>query len=465
MKKLVFLLFCMSGLFMVNAQNADKTWSLEVQFGKNEYKGDIVNDFFKWNKAFYEMGGIGLNHYLNKSFDLGLLGTYGRYGGYRNSIIRFIGYKFDGSLLLKYKLNNGYILSEKAFIAPYLTAGAGFANFPSGMSIVDGTNFIIPMGVGIKFNITRNFALQYQSLFNLNYSDVRDNRRTDGKYDNYMKHTLGLVFSFGGKKDADKDGVSDKYDLCPNTPLNVKVDANGCPVDSDHDGVADYLDKCPDTPANVAVDASGCPKDSDGDGIADYLDACPNAKGSVALNGCPDSDNDGVADKDDKCPNTPKGIKVDVNGCPIDTDGDGVPDYLDKCPNEKGLKENKGCPEVKKETKELFNKALQGIQFETGKDVIRSGSNPILDAVVKVMNNNPSYLLQINGHTDNVGKPEANKLLSEKRAMAVKNYLVSKGVSESRLKTAGYGDTKPVADNKTPAGKKLNRRVEFNVEF
>jgi outer membrane protein OmpA-like peptidoglycan-associated protein len=115
--------------------------------------------------------------------------------------------------------------------------------------------------------------------------------------------------------------------------------------------------------------------------------------------------------------------------------------------------------------KKLFTQALAGIQFETGKDVIKKSSYGILDNVVKVMNENPSYLLGIEGHTDNTGDKGSNLTLSQKRADAVKNYLTTKGVNASRLTARGFGDTVPVADNKTAVGRSKNRRVEFKVSF
>jgi outer membrane protein OmpA-like peptidoglycan-associated protein len=108
---------------------------------------------------------------------------------------------------------------------------------------------------------------------------------------------------------------------------------------------------------------------------------------------------------------------------------------------------------------------LQGIQFETGKDVIIKTSYPILDKVVSVMNDNKEYNLEINGHTDNVGNDARNLALSQKRADAVKAYLVKKGIETSRMTATGFGETKPVEDNKTAAGKAKNRRVEFKVIF
>ncbi|MDP4277557.1 MAG: OmpA family protein, partial [Bacteroidota bacterium] len=307
-----------------------------------------------------------------------------------------------------------------------------------------------------------------------------------------------LIFTLGKAKDTDKDGVPDKYDKCPSTPAGVQVDELGCPVDTDTDGVPDYLDKCPLTPANVKVDANGCPLDSDGDGVpdyldkgpntpkgvkvdadgrpidtdadgvADYLDKCPNTQKGIKVDtkGCPlDSDGDGVPDYLDKCADTPKGATVDAFGCPVDTDKDGVPDYLDKCPTVPGIAANKGCPEIKAETKKVFAQALQGIQFESGKDVIKKMSFPILNKVVAVMKDNPSYNLEINGHTDNTGDAATNLMLSQKRADAVKNYLVMKGINGTRLTAKGYGQTMPVADNATVKGRAQNRRVEFKVLF
>jgi len=282
------------------------------------------------------------------------------------------------------------------------------------------------------------------------------------------------VDQYGCPFDEDGDGVYDYLDKCPNTPAGVAVDENGCPFDTDGDGVPDYLDKCPNTPAAAYgfVDENGCPKDTDGDGVPDYLDQCPNTPAGVQVdaNGCPlDSDGDGVPDYLDKCPGTPAAARgyVDANGCPKDTDGDGVPDYLDKCPNTPaGVQvDANGCPMIKASVKKIFEKALQGIQFETGKDVIKPVSFPILNDIVKIMNENPSYFLQINGHTDNVGNPESNLVLSEKRANAVKNYLVNKGVAENRLTAQGFGDTQPVVPNTTAANKAKNRRVEFVVRF
>ena len=88
-----------------------------------------------------------------------------------------------------------------------------------------------------------------------------------------------------------------------------------------------------------------------------------------------------------------------------------------------------------------------------------------MNAVVRVMNDHPEYKLVISGHTDNTGNTLKNQELSEKRAAAAKNYLISKGVEESRITSAGYGDTMPVADNKSSAGRAKNRRVEFKVVY
>src|SRR5213082_819066 len=150
--------------------------------------------------------------------------------------------------------------------------------------------------------------------------------------------TAGLsVFHLGGPpQDSDKDGVPDKKDACPNTPLGATVDASGCPADSDSDGVPDGIDQCPNTPAGVHVDPKGCPLDSDGDGVPDGIDQCANTPAGATVDavGCPsDADKDGVPDGLDQCPNTAVGALVDAKGCPMDTDLDGVPDGLDKCPN------------------------------------------------------------------------------------------------------------------------------------
>ncbi len=314
------------------------------------------------------------------------------------------------------------------------------------------------------------------------------------------KKRTEFVDKDGCTLDEDKDGVADCYDKCPNTQINVAVDEHGCPLDQDKDGVYDYLDLCPDTPEGVTVDGDGCPLDSDGDGVPDYLDKCPGTPQGVRVDadGCPlDSDGDGVTDDKDKCPDTPQGVAVDIDGCPKDSDGDGVPDYKDKCPNTpkeiigfvdehgcpkdtdgdgildykdecptiKGVPENKGCPPVKKEVLKVFKQALHGIQFDTAKSTIKPVSFGVLKLIVDIMKNNPDYNLIIAGHTDSQGNDDYNMNLSEKRAAAVRQYLINNGVSADRLQSKGYGETRPVATNATAKGRAQNRRVEFTVVF
>ncbi len=291
--------------------------------------------------------------------------------------------------------------------------------------------------------------------------------------DRSLRANLGLAFVFGYKdriKDEDKDGIPDAQDLCPNTPVGVAVDSLGCPLDGDGDGVPDYLDRCSDTPEGVAVDSLGCPLDADGDGVPDYLDRCSDTPEGVAVDslGCPlDGDGDGVPDYMDKCPNTPSEAKgfVDAAGCLMDSDGDGIPDYLDKCPQIAAPGMENGCPEVKEEVKEVFKKALTGIQFESSKSIIKKSSYKVLDEIVNIMQENPSYKLSIVGHTDASGDPEKNKVLSIDRANAVKTYLVNKGVEVSRISSIGLGDILPLESNATAAGRAKNRRVEFEVEY
>ena len=256
--------------------------------------------------------------------------------------------------------------------------------------------------------------------------------------------------------DKDGDGVLDKDDKCPDVAGSKT--AAGCP-DADLDGVADAEDRCPTEAGSPAM--LGCP-DRDKDGVADIDDTCPDQAGLAQFKGCPDTDGDGIADNVDKCP-TVAGPAAN-EGCP-DTDNDGIADNLDKCPTVPGTKNNQGCPEISVEVKKRLAFAATAIQFDLGKATIKKTSNKLLDEIVKILNDYPDYNMSIEGHTDNTGKPAKNMTLSTDRAAAVKGYFISKGIAAERLSSAGFGDTKPVASNKTAAGRAKNRRVAMDLKL
>lgn len=376
---------------------------------------------------------------------------------------------FDADL--RYKFDNGYIIKENATVAPYVFAGAGI-NYLS----QDQVRPNVGGGLGFNFWFWKDFGLFVQSAYRL----VPGGDETVAGKQNYLNHSLGVVVRFG-KQDTDKDGIEDDEDACVEEPGPAAT--MGCP-DRDNDAVADKTDACPDVAGPVAL--NGCP-DGDADGIADKDDRCPSAAGTKALNGCPDRDGDAVADIDDQCPDQ-KGL-VDMKGCPDtdgdkvsdkddkcptragtvalqgcpDRDGDGIADDDDRCPQDAGPKSNGGCPVPKAEEIQSINVSAKSIQFVTGSDKIQTGSYGTLDNIASLMLKYPNTRWSIEGHTDNVGKEAKNLALSKSRAASVKNYFISKGVGAERLDSEGYGQIRPIADNKTAAGRTENRRVEIKL--
>jgi outer membrane protein OmpA-like peptidoglycan-associated protein len=257
---------------------------------------------------------------------------------------------------------------------------------------------------------------------------------------------LGLTFSFGPKpttnpapaapppSDRDGDGFLDAYDACPDEP---GVMPDGCPpADRDGDGFPNEVDACPDEPG---VEPDGCPiRDRDRDGFPDDLDACPDEPG-VEPDGCPlsDRDGDGILDRDDLCPDEPETFN--------------------------GFEDTDGCPDEVPEEVARFTGVIEGINFAPNQATIRRDSHRVLDEAVQVLKKHSSIRLEIVGHTDSSGSDAHNMELSRERATAVRQYLVDRGVDESRLTARGAGPHEPIASNATKAGRAQNRRTEFKI--
>ena len=184
--------------------------------------------------------------------------------------------------------------------------------------------------------------------------------------------------------------------------------------------------------------------------------------GYPELDGCPypDRDKDGVTDNKDRCPDEPGSTKND--GCPIvDRDGDGVPDATDRCPDTPGPASNYGCPE---DVKTKLTYIAKNIYFHVDKATLQDISFEPLNQLADILTRYPNAKLTIEGHTDNTGSNAHNLTLSNNRAKAVVDYLVSKGIDASRLTAVGFGEEKPVTTNKTAEGRTLNRRVELKLD-
>ncbi len=244
--------------------------------------------------------------------------------------------------------------------------------------------------------------------------------------------------------------------------LKVPVYQNR-PKDKDGDGVLDKVDECPETKG--PEENFGCPwPDTDGDTVLDKDDQCPEEAGEVDNNGCPwpDTDGDSILDKDDSCPEVAG--PIENQGCPWpDSDSDGVLDKDDNCPDVPGTVANNGCPEVTEEVQKTLNAYAKTILFDSGRSSIKEESNKVLRDIVNILNEYPTAKFSVEGHTDSAGSAKSNQRLSDSRANAVKNFLTENGIDQFRLSAVGYGEDRPIATNKTRAGRAQNRRVEINL--
>lgn len=322
-----------------------------------------------------------------------------------------------------------WVLNRSGRLSPYLFGGVGYMEVEQvGGSTGDGGAY--SAGAGLLADIFGGSDVALRAEYRYRRDDVLADTLSDHLF------SLGLQIPFGSGQreprvaDADRDGVEDGRDQCPDTPFGTPVDAVGC-SDSDGDGVPDPADECPGTPAGTRVDSRGCELDSDGDGVGDGRDECPNTVRGARVDdvGCElDSDGDGVVDRRDRCPDTRRGAQVDVAGC-----------------------------EIEEEIR------LPGVTFETNSDRLLPGAEEVLDNAAETLRRNPSISVEVAGHTDSDGAAEYNESLSERRARTVRDYLARAGVEPERMTVRGYGESSPVADNGTAAGKAQNRRVVLRI--
>ncbi|MFY7743374.1 MAG: OmpA family protein [Flavobacterium sp.] len=455
LNKFVVAVLMFAGLSS-QAQDKNNPWAFS--FGVNAVDGGRISaaesvknqfsEYFNANDFWSVVPSVSyfnVSRYVGDNFSFGVTGSF-------NKIERFVGPKVDGDYVveptdLTYYGIDGVINYSFGTFVKYFEPTA---HIGGGYTFLEDTSAgTVNGGLGLNIWFSETVGLSFRSTYKHSFEDDRTVMPT------HMQHFAGLTFKFGGK-DTDSDGIYDKEDACPEVAGLKQY--NGCP-DTDGDGIIDGNDSCPDTFG--LADFQGCP-DTDGDGIADKDDACPEVAGLKALIGCPDKDGDGIADKEDNCPEV-KGPKEN-KGCPWpDRDGDSVLDKDDKCPDVKGTAANNGCPEVTEEVVKKLNDFAKSILFDTGKSTIKATSFETLASIKNVMNEYPSARFRIEGHTDNTGKLATNERLSKERAAAVKDYLIANGVNASRLESEGYGPSKPVADNKTAAGRAQNRRTEVVV--
>lgn len=449
LSRLMFALLLVIGYSNANAQDDNNPW--QFSFGVNAVDlfpvgedaplGGYFDEYFNLSDHYNMVPSLStftVSKYMGDNFSFGVGGSLNRIDKVGDATAEDLTY-FAVNGIVKYNL--GSVLNWNK-LQPHLGVGGGYTWVQKiGAGTLNGS-------FGLSYWLSERVGLVAQSTYKHSFEDYLPK---------HFEHSLSVAINFGGK-DTDGDGIYDKNDACPEVAGLAAF--NGCP-DSDGDGVEDSKDTCPNQ-AGLA-EFNGCP-DSDGDGVPDNTDNCPNTPGLKSLAGCPDADGDGIADGNDNCPN--EAGPAANNGCPWpDSDGDGVLDKDDQCPNEAGTVANNGCPEINPtvEVMDTLNEYARTILFDTGKSTFKKETDPVLKAMTAIFKEYPKASFTIEGHTDSVGSEKSNQLLSERRANAVKDYLVANGISDDRLSAVGYGEAQPIDDNKTRAGRANNRRVEVKL--
>jgi len=336
-----------------------------------------------------------------------------------------------------------HFMPRSAFV-PFVAVGAGAVRYTG--SGIEPSKVAVDYGAGFKYFMTDHIAFRADARHVLPLGETGKYGDNPHKVHNDLLATVGLMFSFGGddryaeqllnkleEEKAAKEQLQEQKQASVAEPEPVVVaqaekqkEPATAVGDADRDGVPDNIDECPNTPASVVVDKKGCPPDSDKDGVPDYQDRCPKttAKFKVDQYGCPpDSDKDGVPDDRDRCPQTPSGAKVADDGC------------------------------VHQKVSLLLK-----LEFDFGKAAVKKAYHQELQKAAAFMKEHPEATATIVGHTDNLEKRKME--LSQARAENVRRYLIKNfGIDGSRIRALSFGAEKPIANNKTKEGRKKNRRV------
>lgn len=394
-------------------------------------------------------------------------------------------------------------------ISPYVYGGIGYLKWKvvskpaivTAQSKSDGADLYSPFGLGIEMKLSNSVLLDLSGGFNYVFSDNIDYFKSGNQDDGFWNLGIGLIFTGeGGSSDIDMDGLTRDQELELGTnpdmadtdgdglndgleftqyetdPLNTDTDGDGI---SDNDEVKNYTTNpnLVDTDKDGITDGDEILKyktdplreDSDIDGLKDKVEiddlkTNPNK---------PDTDGDGLKDGDEV-------NRYKTNPTEKDTDGDGITDgdeifkyntNPNKPDTDGGTTDDK--TEIDRETNPLNPEddvvldikapmILEGVTFASGSTNLTPESEKMLSKVLNTLNIYHDLKVEISGYTDNVGSAENNLRLSQKRANAVRYWLINKGIDPERVIAKGYGEQNPIADNKTSEGRRLNRRIEFS---
>ncbi len=357
-----------------------------------------------------------------------------------------LAYESYGAHLVVHLYNTGSTLGRyfRDSISVYAKAGAGSMQNEGTIPFEQLSDAHLTLGLGVSGHIGAGFNWRFEAeTFDEDAALV----------------SLGVVKRFGGVPDPAPPSVdyfqSQRVNVAdpesePTTAPDDAVAEADVPAPLPDDAIAESVDEAVDG-AIAAVD----PEDDLSSMAAEELESVEAEMAVESEMQVEGADTAVVAaDPVDSL----SGTEVETSREPQDTDGDGVFDEFDQCDStEVGRAvDDRGCS---------FNGVVEGLFFDSSSATLSPAAMDVLDNVIAELLRYPSVLLEVQAHTDNSGPARDNLDLSQQRARSVVQYMVQNGISASRLRAVGYGESRPAYQNATVEGRRLNRRVEFRTVY